>query len=159
MRYNFVNTTAFALKLRRVRFCWFHKIMRFMATEIKVYLGSTVISSELISLQYSYDHHYYMEDHHRGNYHWLRDQGFSKGRIFEPDSAAMLPILEKAMIIFESGVRIYDLNTIRGKLHGWSVGIRRTPSVLIGKEKYLGLSAARVALMNLLDSQTGEIEL
>ena len=99
-------------------------------TEIKVYLRSTVLSSQLIALHYSYDHHYYMEDHHRGNYHWLRDQGFSKGRIFEPDCAALLPVLEKARIIFEQGIRVYDLNTIRGKLYGWSVGIRRTPSVL-----------------------------
>ena len=106
--------------------------MDFGMAEIEVYLRSTVLPSQLISLHYSYDFHYYMEDHHRGNYHWLRDLGFTKGRIFEPDSAAMLPILEKGVVAFDSSIRIYDLNTIRGKLHGWRVGVFRTPGVLIG---------------------------
>ena len=124
-------------------------------TEIEVYLRSTVFPSQLISLHYSYDFHYYMEDYHRGNYHWLRDQGFSKGRIFEPDGAALLPILEKVVVAFDSSIRIYDLNTIRGKLHGRRVGILRTPGVLIERQKYLGLPAARLALLNLLVAQPG----
>ncbi len=120
--------------------------------EIEVYLRSTVLPSQITSLQYSYDYHYYMEDHRRGNYHWLRDQGFSKGRVFEPESAALLPILEEAVIAFDCAIRIYDLNTTRGKLHGWRVGILRTPGVLIGRQKYLGLAAARLALLDLLDT-------
>jgi len=94
--------------------------------EIEVYLRSSVLPSQLIKF------HYYMEDHHRGNFHWLRDQGFTKGRIFEPDSAAMLPILEKAVVAFDSSIRIYDLNTIRGKLHGWRVGVFRTTVFSLG---------------------------
>ena len=126
--------------------------------EIEVYLRSTVLPNQLTSLHYSYDYHYYMEDHHRGNYHWLRDQGFSKGRIFEPHSAALLPVLEKAVVAFDSSIRIYDLNTIRGILHGWRVGILRTPGVLIGCQKHLGLPAARLALLNMLDAQPGMVK-
>jgi len=62
------------------------------------------------------------------------------------------------MIVFENCIRVYDLNTIWGKLHGWSVGIRRTPSVLIVKEKYLGLPTARLALIQQLKSQAVEFE-
>jgi hypothetical protein len=124
--------------------------------DIQVFLRSTLISSQLISLHYSYDYHYYMEAHFRGSYHWLRDQGFSKGRIFEPDSAALLPVLDKVMAAFGPTVRIYDLSTIKGRTRSFRSGVRKTPSVVIGGEKHLGLEDARLALSALLEVEAAE---
>ncbi len=121
-------------------------------SEIKVFLRSTVISSNLLSLHYSYDYHYYMEEHHRGNYHWLRDQGFSKGRIFEPDCAALLPDLSKAMAVFDHRIRVIDLNTFEGKFNGLRVGIRKSPSIIFAGQKHIGLSASRDVLHSILEN-------
>ncbi len=111
--------------------------------EISVFLRSILLTGQLTSWHYSYDYHYFMEKHFREHYHWLRDQGFTKGQVFEPDCAALLPLLAQLAEIKEVCIHYYDFNTLKGKIHGWRFGIRKTPSILIrgkilfGKETVL----------------------
>ncbi len=118
---------------------------------IEVYLRSIALPSRLAEFKDSYDFHYELEVHFRDIYHWLRDQGFSKGRIFEPDSAVLLPALELALERLPGRVAVYDLNTFDGRMRGWFAGVWRAPCVRLGKEKHMGPDAARRALQSIQD--------
>jgi hypothetical protein len=59
-----------------------------MATRIQVFLSSITLPSHLAEFKDSYDLHYNLEAHYRDTYHWLREQGFSKGRILDQPAAA-----------------------------------------------------------------------
>lgn len=120
--------------------------------KIEVYLRSVTLPSRLPELLDSYNFHYELEIHHREIYHWLRDQGFSKGRIFEPDSAAVLPALESALEHLTNRIVVYDLNTLSGRLRGWLAGVRRAPCVRIDGQGYSGSEAARLALRRAVES-------
>ncbi len=116
---------------------------------IEVYLRSIALPSRLAEFKDSYDFHYELEIHFREIYYWLRDQGFSKGRIFEPDSAALLPALEQALERLPGRIVVYDLNTFDGRMRGWFAGVRRAPCVRLGREKHTGSTAARQALQSI----------
>lgn len=120
--------------------------------KIEVYLRSVTLPSRLPELLDSYDFHYELEIHHREIYHWLRDQGFTKGRIFEPDSAAVLPALEHALEHLSDRIAIYDLNTLSGRLRGWGAGIRRAPGVRLHGQSHRGPEAARLALQRAVET-------
>ena len=126
-----------------------------LIAEIKVFLRSTLLTGKLTSLHYSYDYHYYMEKHFRDNYHRLRDQGFSKGRVFETDCAALLPVLTQVMEVGGEHIRFYDLNTVKGKVFGWWFGVRKTPSVLISGNKFVGKEASLKALKEVINGSIG----
>lgn len=124
------------------------------AHTIEVYLRSITLPSRLAEFKDSYDFHYELEIHHREIYHWLREQGFTKGRLFEPDSAALLPALDLALERLPGRIAVYDLNSFAGRLHGWLAGIHRAPCVRLGNEKHLGLAAALQALQSLSEAMT-----
>jgi hypothetical protein len=117
--------------------------------KIEVFLRSITFPSHLAEFKDSYDLHYHLEIHYRDAYHWLREQGFSKGRIFEPDFAALLPALEQ----LPGRIVVYDLNTLKGKVHRWLAGVRRASCVRMGTEKHMGADAARRALQPIHDRQ------
>ena len=134
------------LYLKRVKglnksFCWFTRM-----SQIKIFIRATRISGQVTSLHYSYDYHYYMEKNFRGNYHWLRDQGFSKGKIVEPKSAPLLAAIDKIIRAGQNKVRIYDLNTIKGRLVGFRYWIWKSPFVLMDHQRVSGLAACQQAL-------------
>lgn len=116
------------------------------ADRIEVYLKSITLPSHLAEFKDSYDLHYHLEIHYRDTYHWLREQGFSKGRVFEPDSAVLLPALETALERLPGRIAVYDLNTLKGRLRGWLAGVRRVPCVRIGGQKHSGAEAGQHAL-------------
>lgn len=125
-----------------------------MATDrIEVYLKSITLPSHLAEFKDSYDFHYELEIHYRDTYHWLRDQGFTKGRIFEPDSAALLPVLESALEHLSERIVVYDLNTLSGRMHGWLAGIWRAPGVRLDEQKHVGSAAARTALRRAVEAR------
>lgn len=113
---------------------------------IEVFLRSITLPSQLAEFKDSYDLHYHLEIHYRDTYHWLRQQGFSKGRIFEPDSAALLPALEAAMQQLSGRIAVYDLNTLGGRVRGWLAGVRCAPVVRLDGQKHAGAGAAQAAL-------------
>jgi hypothetical protein len=119
--------------------------------KIEVFLRSITLPSHLAEFKDSYDLHYHLEIHYRDAYHWLREQGFSKGRVFEPDSAALLPALETALERLPGRIAVYDLNALEGKVRGWLAGVRRAPCVRLGTEKHTGADAARRALQSIHD--------
>lgn len=118
---------------------------------IVVFLRSITLPSHLAEFKDSYDLHYHLEIHYRDAYHWLREQGFTRGRVFEPDSAALLPVLEIALQQLPGRIAVYDLNTLKGKVRGWLAGVRRAPCVRLGTEKHMGAEAARLALQSIHD--------
>lgn len=118
---------------------------------IEVYLRSITLPSQLAEFKDSYDLHYHLEIHYRDTYHWLREQGFTKGRVFEPDSAALLPALEVALERLPGRIVVYDLNTLQGKVRGWLAGVRRAPCMRLGTEKHTGAEAARRAMQSIHD--------
>jgi hypothetical protein len=124
------------------------------AYRIEVYLRSITLPSRLAEFKDSYDFHYELEVHHREIYHWLREQGFTKGRLFEPDSAALLPVLDIALAQLPGRIAVHDLNTFAGRWRGWLVGVRQAPCVRLDNEKHSGLAAARQALQSLPEAMT-----
>ncbi len=114
--------------------------------KIDVFLRSISLPSQLTEFKDSYNFHYELEIHYRDIYHWLRDQGFTKGRIFEPDSAALLPDLETALERLPGRIAVHDLNTFGGRMRGWRAGIRRAPCVRFEGRTHTGAKAASAAL-------------
>lgn len=114
--------------------------------KIEVFLRSITLPSHLAEFKDSYDLHYHLEIHYRDAYHWLREQGFSKGRVFEPDSAALLPALEAALEQLPGRIAVYDLNTLGGRARGWLAGVRRAPVVRLDGQKHAGAGAGQAAL-------------
>lgn len=123
---------------------------------IEVFLRSIVLPSHLAEFKDSYDLHYHLEIHHRDTYHWLREQGFTKGRVFEPDSAALLPTLEMALERLPGRVAVHDLSTLKGKARGWLVGVRRAPCVRLGGQTHRGLAVAQQALRRAVEHDTND---
>jgi hypothetical protein len=70
--------------------------------------------------------------------------GFS-GRLLEPDSAELLGDL----VALDQAVDVYDVGRLRGRLRALSAGVWRTPAVVVGGRRYVGLDAARTALRSL----------
>jgi hypothetical protein len=120
--------------------------------KIEVFLRSISLPSQLTEFKDSYNFHYELEIHYRDIYHWLRDQGFSKGRLFEPDSAALLPALDSALEQLSGRIAVYDLNTFGGRMRGWRAGIRRAPCVRFEGRKHTGASAAAAALRRAVET-------
>ncbi len=120
-----------------------------MSASIDVYVRSRVIPSDLTALMYSYDCHYYFEQNYRGIYHWLRERGWSKGRVFEQDSADLLFFLVEVVKLGGERARVHDLGQWRGRVRALLAGVRRTPAVVVAGRRYVGLAAAREALRRL----------
>jgi hypothetical protein len=122
--------------------------------KIEVFLRSISLPSQLTEFKDSYNFHYELEIYHRDIYHWLREQGFTKGRIFEPDSAAVLPALESALEYLSDRIAVYDLNTFSGRMRGWRAGIRRAPCVRFEGRKQTGAMAAAAALRRAVETSS-----
>ncbi len=121
-----------------------------MKTATEVYVRSHTRPSNLQAFKDSYDMHYYFEINYRGVYHWLREQGWSKGRVFEPECGDLLPLLNAVGERCEEQLRVYDLGSFGSRLKALFSGVRRTPTVVIAGKKYAGLEAAREALRSVL---------
>jgi hypothetical protein len=81
----------------------------------------------------------------------LELSGFS-GRVLEPDSADLLSLLDAARKRWGQripAIQVYDVGRLRGRLKAMTAGVWRTPAVVAGRQKHVGLSAARAALHDL----------
>ena len=81
----------------------------------------------------------------------LKLSGFS-GRVLEADSAELLSLLGAARKRWGQRIpviQVYDVGRLRGRLKAMTAGVWKTPAVVVGGEKHVGLSAVRTALHDL----------
>ena len=118
---------------------------------IEIYLRSNILPGNLDKFKDSYDLHYYFELGARDTYTWLFDQGFMKGRIFEEDSAALLPLIDQVIKAGQWDVKVYDLGSLRGAVKAWLAGLRRAPGVVIDGQKHVGLAGSQAILRQVIE--------
>ena len=67
-------------------------------------------------------------------------QAWTRGRIFEKESAALLNEIESLSDRLEGKLEFVDLGILPGKIFGYLRGITSVPTVVLGKEKLLGIN-------------------
>ena len=116
-----------------------------MKARLEVYIRSYGISADVESYHYARQHTYCAPGMLEQA---LRMPGF-RGRILERDSLELLPDLEAAQKRWGRHIRAYDLGRLGGRLKALAAGVWKTPAVVVGGRKHVGLAAAREALRGL----------
>ncbi len=119
-----------------------------MKTVIEVYVKSFSIPKDIESLHYAQEHTYCAPGMTERT---LGLSGFS-GRVLESGSAELLSCLGAAQKQWRQQnrmIQVYDVGRLRGWLKAIMAGVWRTPTVVVGGDKYAGLTAAREALRDL----------
>jgi len=119
-----------------------------MNTVIKVYVKSFSIPKDIESLHYAQQHTYCAPGMTEMT---LGRSGFS-GRVLESDSAELLSILGAAQRRWgqqDQVIQVYDVGRLRGRLKAIAAGVWRTPAIIVGEDKYIGLTAAEKAFGDL----------
>lgn len=84
------------------------------------------------------------------------------GRVLGADSADLMSLLGAVQKRWRQQtvvIQVYDVSRLRGRLKALTVGVWRTPAVVVDGEKHIGLSAAKEALHSLgTNNETGESE-
>jgi len=115
-----------------------------------VYIRSFQLGSDPSADMMARDLHYYWQgqDYHHV-YRWWMKQAWTRGRIFEKESAALLNEIESMSERLEDKLDFVDLGSFPGKILGYSRGITSVPTVVLGKEKYIGYQSGLDAIRRL----------
>jgi hypothetical protein len=119
-----------------------------MQSRIEVYIKSFSVSQDVESYRIHRMHSHCAPGLAEAG---LELSGFS-GRVLETDSADLVSLLGAARKRWGQRIpviQVYDVGRLRGRLKAMTAGVWRTPAVVVGGEKHVGLSAARTALYDL----------
>jgi hypothetical protein len=81
-----------------------------------------------------------------------------KGRVLEPESAALLSDLAVHIHQKQNEIRIVDTGRLRGRLEALKNGIRKTPAVIHNGKVHVGLANSRTVVQNLVTENDPNIE-
>jgi len=115
-----------------------------------VYIRSFQLGSNPSADMMARDLHYYWQgQNYHHVYRWWMKQAWTRGRIFEKESAALLNEIESMSDILEGKLDFVDLGILSGKMLGYLRRISTVPTVVRGKEKYIGYQSSLDAIRRL----------
>ncbi len=115
-----------------------------------VYIRSFQLGSDPSADMMARDLHYYWQgQNYHHVYRWWMKQAWTRGRIFEKESAALLNEIESMSERLEGKLDFVDLGILPGKILGYMRGITSVPTVVHGKEKYIGYQSGLDAIRRL----------
>jgi hypothetical protein len=104
-----------------------------------VYIRSFQIGSDPSADMMARDlHDYWQGENYHHVYRWWMKQAWTRGRVFEKESAALLNEIDSMSDKLEGKLDFVDLGIFPGKITGFLRGIKSTPTVVLGTEKYSG---------------------
>jgi hypothetical protein len=108
-----------------------------MMKSATVYIRSFQIGSDPSADMMARDLHYYWQgENYHHVYRWWMKQAWTRGRVFEKESAALLNEIDSMSDKLEGKLDFVDLGIFPGKILGFLRGITSTPTVVLGTEKY-----------------------
>ena len=115
-----------------------------------VYIRSFQIGSDPSADMMARDLHYYWQgENYHHVYRWWMKQAWTRGRVFEKDSAALLNEIDSMSDKLEGKLEFVDLGIFPGKILGFLRGITSAPTVVLGTEKNSGYQHGLVAIRRL----------
>jgi hypothetical protein len=116
-----------------------------------VYIRSYQMGSNPSADMMARDLHYFWQgENYHQVYRWWMKQAWTRGRIFEKESAALLNEIESTGDMLDGKLDFVDLGVLPGKIQGFFRGIISAPTVVLGKEKYIGYQSGLDAIRRLI---------
>jgi hypothetical protein len=116
-----------------------------------VYIRSYQMGSNPSADMMARDLHYFWQgENYHQVYRWWMKQAWTRGRIFEKESAALLNEIESTGDMLDGKLDFVDLGVLPGKIQGFFRGIASAPTVVLGKEKYIGYQSGLDAIRRLI---------
>jgi hypothetical protein len=116
-----------------------------MGQGIEIYIRSFAIPLDIES----YRHHRMHSHCAPGLAQTTLDLATLAGRLYEPDSAAILLVLSRVCQDVDASVEVYDVGRLRGRLRALTAWVQKVPTVVVNGKKHVGLNAAKQALQRL----------
>jgi len=121
-----------------------------MMKSATVYIRSFQIGSDSSADRMARDLHYYWQgENYHHVYRWWMKQAWTRGRVFEKDSAALLNEIDSMSDKLEGKLEFVDLGIFPGKILGFLRGITSAPTVVLGTEKNSGYKPGLEAIRRL----------
>lgn len=115
-----------------------------------VYIRSFQLGSNPSADMMARDLHYYWQgENHHHIYRWWMKQAWTRGRVFEKESAALLNEIDSMSDQLEGKLDFVDLGILPYKIQGFFRGITSAPTVVIEKEKIIGYQPGLEAIRRL----------
>lgn len=104
-----------------------------------VYIRSYQLGSNPSADMMARDLHYYWQgENYHHVYRWWMKQAWTRGRVFEKESAALLNEIDSMSDKLEGKLEFVDPGIFPGKILGFLRGITSAPMVVLGTEKNFG---------------------
>jgi hypothetical protein len=94
-------------------------------------------------------HYYWQGQNYHHVYRWWMKHAWTRGRIFEKESAALLNEIESMSDKLEGKLEFVDLGILPGKIFGYFKGITSVPTVVVNKEKFSGYQSGLAIIRRL----------
>ena len=115
-----------------------------------VYIRSFQLGSNPSADMIARDLHYYWQgENHHHIYRWWMKQAWTRGRVFEKESAALLNEIDSLSDMLEGKLEFVDLGILPGKMLGFLRGITSAPTVVLGTKKNFGYQPGLEAIRRL----------
>lgn len=122
-----------------------------------VYIRSFQLGSNPSADMMARDLHYYWQgENYHHVYRWWMKQAWTRGRIFEKESAALLSEIESFGDGLEGKLEFVDMGILPDKILGFLRGITSVPTVVIGKGKFIGYQPGLDAIRRLTLEEKSE---